>query len=134
MLHGGPSLIPSIFLLLPCLCPRYGSDIAVNALVNTNIFKAAAVASSSLDPFDCTINSAKRDKNLNDIGFAYPGEDAGRESWKKISLTLNVDRDSEKLQSIGSGASHCQQEENCVDRNFPRKDLVRLSLINSHNA
>jgi hypothetical protein len=48
MLHGGPSLISSIFLLLPRLFACYGSDIAVYALVNTNIFKAAAVAASSL--------------------------------------------------------------------------------------
>src|SRR5262249_4713327 len=69
----------------------YASDIAVYALVTTNIFKAAAVASSSLDPLDYTINSVKREKNLNDIGFAYP-DDVGRESWKKISLALNADR------------------------------------------
>ena len=69
----------------------YGSDIASYAVATTQIFKAAAVSNSGLDPTSHVLNSVQREKVLAEYGYPYPDE-AGRASWREGSIALNADR------------------------------------------
>ena len=67
----------------------YGSDIVTYAVATTNIFKAAALPISALDPVLYTLSSVNWQKQLEKFGNPYP-DDNGRLTWKKSSLALNA--------------------------------------------
>jgi dipeptidyl aminopeptidase/acylaminoacyl peptidase len=67
----------------------YGSDITAYSVVNTDIFKAASLSSSGLDPIAHNLNSVNREKTLAKSGHPYP-DSVGLEQWKKLSIALNA--------------------------------------------
>jgi len=67
----------------------YGSDIVAYTVANTNIFKAASVSISGLDPIMHQLNSVNRVKVLKEYGYPFP-EGIGLEKWKQASIALNA--------------------------------------------
>jgi len=69
----------------------YGSDIASYAVATTDIFAAASVSVSGLDPIAFTVNSVNREEVLERYGIPYPDE-SGRRVIADWSVALNADR------------------------------------------